>query len=748
MADMFIRSQILQAQRDDGSWHIGLRNISAENAALIAARPDIAVISPYGTLNFGANLGYTMGGKEAVIFGSEEALVTKIFLDMLTEGAYPQAEGGALVTENAREMMGLHIGDEVTLNTPDGTSLHYQITGFVGNSSGLMRSDAYGIFLCMEDYCAIYPGVAEGELSDFDIMFYVQFSHTRDIQGSIKNLKSAFQLSDGQVSENTKLLGLLGQSRDSFMMFIYAAAGILFVLVMSAGILMIASSLNSNVAQRMEFFGLMRCIGSTPRQVMQMVRREALGWCRLAIPAGVALGVVVIWVLCAILRYLSPGYFAAMPAFGLSLPSVAAGVLVGLLTVMLAARSPAKRAAKVSPLAAVSGSAGDTRPVRSAANTRLTRVDTALGIHHAVSSRKNYLLMTGSFALSIVLFLSFSVTVDFMRHALTPLQPWTPDLSIVSPDRTCSVDSNLLEPLNEIPAVKAAYGRMFAYGVPVSGSDAVQTADLISYDINQFGWAEDYLLEGSLEAAQQATGTGLVVKESDSTIKVGDTITIQAGGTPQEIEIVGILSDCPFSNAAGVGLIICSEDSFRQMTGLTDFTVIDIQLVRGASDSEVNAIHQMVGTQYTFSDERLGNSSTRGIYYCFNLFIYGFLVLIALITIFNVVNSIAMSVASRTKQYGAFRAIGLSTRQLSKMVVAEAGAYALSGSVAGTVLGLLTNRLLFAMLIGQKWGEPWGIPWSELGVILLILLVSVAFAVYGPIKRIHSMTIVDTICAQ
>ena len=748
MADMFIRSQILQAQRDDGSWHIGLRNISAENAALMAARPDIAVISPYGTLNFGANLGYTMGGKEAVIFGSEEALVTKIFPDMLTEGAYPQAEGGALVTENAREMMGLHIGDEVTLNTPDGTSLHYQITGFVGNSSGLMRSDAYGLFLCMEDYCAVYPGVTEGAPADFDIMFYVQFSHTRDIQGSIKNLKSAFQLSDGQVSENTKLLGLLGQSRDSFMMFIYAAAGILFVLVMSAGILMIASSLNSNVAQRMEFFGLMRCIGSTPRQVMQMVRREALGWCRFAIPAGVALGVVVIWVLCAILRYLSPGYFAAMPAFGLSLPSVAAGVLVGLLTVMLAARSPAKRAAKVSPLAAVSGSAGDTRPVRSAANTRLTRVDTALGIHHAVSSRKNYLLMTGSFALSIVLFLSFSVTVDFMRHALTPLQPWTPDLSIVSPDRTCSVDSNLLEPLNEIPAVKAAYGRMFAYGVPVSGSDAVQTADLISYDINQFGWAEDYLLEGSLEAAQQATGTGLVVKESDSTIKVGDTITIQAGGTPQEIEIVGILSDCPFSNAAGVGLIICSEDSFRQMTGLTDFTVIDIQLVRGASDSEVNAIHQMVGTQYTFSDERLGNSSTRGIYYCFNLFIYGFLVLIALITIFNVVNSIAMSVASRTKQYGAFRAIGLSTRQLSKMVVAEAGAYALSGSVAGTVLGLLANRLLFAMLIGQKWGEPWGIPWSELGLILLILLFSVALAVYGPIKRIHSMTIVDTICAQ
>ncbi len=405
MADMFIRGQILQAQRDDGSWHIGLRNISAENAALMAARPDIAVISPYGTLNFGANLGYTMGGKEAVIFGSNEALVTKIFPDMLTEGAYPQAEGGALVTENAREMMGLHIGDEVTLNTPDGTSLHYQITGFLGNASGLMRNDAYGIFLCMEDYCAIYPGVAEGEPSDFDIMFYVQFSHTRDIQGNIKNLKSAFVRRPG--IRKHKAAGP-GQSRDSFM-YVHLCAQDPLVLVMSAGILMIAKQLETAMlrqAARMEFFGLMRCIGSTPRQVMQMVRREALGWCRLAIPAGVALGVVVIWVLCAILRYLSPGYFAAMACLRLSLPSVAAGVLVATADRDARARSPAKRAAKFRRGPRFSGSAGEARPVRSAANTQLAKVDTALGIHHAVSSRRNYLLMTGSFALSIVLFLS------------------------------------------------------------------------------------------------------------------------------------------------------------------------------------------------------------------------------------------------------------------------------------------------------------------------------------------------------
>lgn len=689
-----------------------------------------------------------MGEKAAVIFGTDETCVTKIFADMLTVGAYPQTKGGALITENAREMMGLQIGDNVTIITPNGSAVTYQLTGFVGNSSGLMRHDAYGVFLCMDDYYDIYPDISEGTPADYGVVFYAQFSHTRNLQNDIQDLKTAFHLADNQVSENTKLLGLLGQSRDSFMMFIYAAASILFILVLCAGVLMIASSLNSNVARRIEFFGLMRCIGATPKQVMRLVQKEALSWCRLAIPAGVALGIIVIWVLCAILRYLSPGYFGAMPAFGVSTPSIVAGIVVGLLTVMLAARAPAKRAAAVSPLAAVSGAANELRPVRTAANTQLTKVDTALGIHHAVSSRKNYLLMTGSFALSIVLFLSFSVTINFMRHALTPLQPWTPDLSIVSPDQTCSVDSGLLENLQHNSAVKAAYGRMFAYGIPANWDGMEQTIDLVSYEEKQFSWAQNYLLGGDLDIAQQKPGTGIIVNEPDNLIQVGDIISLQIGGRSQQIEIVGMLSDCPFSNASGVGIVICSEDTFRQMTGQVNYTVIDIQLARGTSDSQVNAIHQAVGTQYTFSDERLGNSSTQGVYYCFNLFVYGFLVLISLITIFNVVNSIAISVASRMKQYGAFRAIGLSTRQLSKMVVAEAGTYAVSGSVVGTILGLILNRILFNMLIGFKWGEPWGIPLGELSIILLILLCSVVLAVYGPIRHIQNMSIVDTISAQ
>ena len=55
------------------------------------------------------------------------------------------------------------------------------------------------------------------------------------------------------------------------------------------------------------------------------------------------------------------------------------------------------------------------------------------GPSHAGASRKNLFLLTGSFSLSIILFLSFSVAVDFMNHSLTPLRPWTTDISIISP---------------------------------------------------------------------------------------------------------------------------------------------------------------------------------------------------------------------------------------------------------------------------------------------------------------------------
>lgn len=747
MADMFIRGQVLQAQSESGNWHIGIRDITDEDAAVLSARPDVKTVSAYGVLNFRGDQGYTLSKKDAAIFGCDEAMVKDIF-DILSEGTFPQGDNQALVSDNAKTALGLKIGDQIAVQTGSGEELSFTLTGFAKSTAQFLSDDSYGVFLPTAEFRAIYPGVVDGRASDYNTMFYVQFASTNRVQNTICDIKESFSLSDEQVSENTKLLGLLGQSSSTFMMQVYGAAAVLFVLVLCAGILMITSSLNSNVAQRTEFFGLMRCVGATPKQVMRLVRKEALHWCRLAIPAGVLIGTVVVWVLCYVLRSLSPAYFGGMPLFNISVPSILAGICVGLLTVILAARSPAKKASKASPLAAVSGNANDMQPVRKAANTTLFTVDTSLGIHHAKSSKKNFVLMVGSFSLSIILFLSFSVTIDFMKHTLTPLQPWTPDLSIISEDQTCSVNSGFIEELNSNPAVEKAYGRMFAYNIPVVIDGETKTVDLITYEENQFDWAKEYLLSGSLETAQNQKNTALIVFEAQNTIEIGDTATLNLGNQSADIEIVGMISDCPFNNRAGVGKLICSEETFRALTGESGYTIIDIQLAQGATENDVNGIRKMAGGTYTFSDDRMSNSNTRGTYYCFGLFVYGFLVLIALITIFNVINSIAMSVAARMKQYGAFRAIGLSNRQLVRMVVAEAATYAITGSICGGILGMLCNKFLFDKLIGFHWGDSWSIPIVELAVIIFVVAVAVLLAIRGPVQKIRKMSIVDTISAQ
>ena len=76
-------------------------------------------------------------------------------------------------------------------------------------------------------------------------------------------------------------------------------AAVLCLLILAAGVLMISGSINSSVAQRTQFFGMMRCIGMSRKQIIRFVRLEALNWCKTAVPIGLILGILCSWGLCA-----------------------------------------------------------------------------------------------------------------------------------------------------------------------------------------------------------------------------------------------------------------------------------------------------------------------------------------------------------------------------------------------------------------------------------------------------------------
>lgn len=78
--------------------------------------------------------------------------------------------------------------------------------------------------------------------------------------------------------------------------------------------------------------------------------------------------------------------FAAIPLFGLSGVGIVGGIAMGLTTVLLAARAPAKLAARVSPIITVTGNAQSILGTGHAVSTRLLKIDIALGVRHTLSS--------------------------------------------------------------------------------------------------------------------------------------------------------------------------------------------------------------------------------------------------------------------------------------------------------------------------------------------------------------------------
>lgn len=535
---------------------------------------------------------------------------------------------------------------------------------------------------------------------------------------------------------------------------LYPIAAVLTLLILIAGVLMISGSINSTVAQRTKFFGMMRCIGMSRQQIIRFVRLEALNWCKTAVPAGVALGIMAAWLLCAVLRFLVGGEFSEIPVFGISITGIVIGSVTGIAAVLLAARAPAKRAARVSPVEAVSGNEKGTGALRHGAKLCLFRVETALGIHHAVSAKKNLILMTGSFALSIMMFLSFSVLVDFVGY-LMPQYSDASDIDISGSGGADTVDSGLLDTLSGMEGVKRVYGRRTSFQVPVEISGTAEgfgaaessgAADLISYD--DFGLdclkKDNMLKKGSdISKVYGDSGYVLATSDADSLLRIGDKVKIGA----EELEIAGLLKYDPFSSDGlthGEVTLIMSGETFIRLTGITGYSLISIQTTGNVTEEDVEAIRAAAGEDCVFSDRR--DQNTSGTYRAFAACVYGFLFVITLVTVLNIVNGISMSVSARTKQYGAMRAVGMDGRQITKMIAAEAFTYALSGCAAGCAAGLFISKWLFDVLIAAHFAYAvWELPVNSLLVILLAVILAAVLAVWAPAGRIRKLSVTETI---
>lgn len=735
MADMWTDAETTAMRHNHGDWHIALQNVSEDEAEQIRKNSGVAVSSWYDEINTDAEQNYYIDGKNAVLYGIEESYITDI-MKYPTEGVYPQNENEVALSADAKELFSVKIGDEITLDTPMG-DVKYTISGFYEDDTEY--NDIIGgccVFMNRKAFDEIrrLNGIESAS------QFYIRFQNENGLKKTIADIMQQYNLTAENVKENTAVLGMLGASSNESVNGLYPLAVACFVIILIAGVFMISSCMNSNVAQRTKFFGMMRCIGASKQQIIRFVRLEALNWCKTAIPIGCVLGTVTCWILCAILRFFVKGEWVDMPLFAVSINGILCGALVGVITVFIAAHSPAKQAAMVSPVAAVSGNADMSKNVNHAAKTRFLKVETSLGIHHATGTKKNLFLMTGSFALMIVLFLAFSACLDLV-HKLLPsvTSKFTPDITIASQDDTNSLDGNLPDKIAEIEGVESAFGMMTrtALSVEVNGNET--EIDLFSHDKTLLDTFKKSVISGDISRVYEDGNYAMAVYNQDYHLDVGDKIKIGN----QELEIVCVTSE-GVGSVSGAPTVVCSEKTFMRLTGECRFAMISVVLKKDVSEAAVSKIRDLAG-DYLFVDNREENSDINGSYWVFRIASYGFLAIISLITVLNITNSISMGVSARIKQYGAMRAVGMGSGQVAKMITAEAVTYAICGTAAGIILGLLLHYLIYAKVVITHFGGSWNIPFTTIAIVLLLVAFSCIVAIYAPAKRIRNMAITATI---
>jgi len=737
LLEMWTNGQITAMRSNHGDWHIVLQNMPEDKAEQIIDNSDVAYSSWYDVINENADCNYYINGKNVVLYGVEEAYVTDM-MNYPLEGSYPQNEKEIAISADAKELFKVQIGDDITLNTLAG-DFTYTISGFYEDDEEFNDIiDGTCMYMCK----AAFDEVRNLNGIEPTSQFYIRFQSENGLKKTIASIKEQYSLTSENISENTPVLSLLGASSNESVNELYPLVIACFVIILIAGIFMISSCMNSNVAQRTKFFGMMRCIGASKQQIVRFVRLEALNWCKTAIPIGCALGTVICWVSCLILKFIVKGEWVDMPLFSVSISGILCGAAIGIITVFIAAQSPAKQAAKVSPIAAISGNAETNKKIVHAANTRLFKVETSLGVHHATGTKKNLILMTGSFALTIMLFLTFSACLDIVHKLLPSVSDFTPDITISSQDESNSIDKSISEEISEISGVESVFGMMYSLEYPAEISGNTSTVDLFSYGDSMMDSFKQSVVSGNLSKVYGNSQYVMAIYSDHTGLDVGDKIKI---GT-EELEVACVMSE-GVGRISGSTVVVCSEETCTRLIGEQGYAMVGIVLEKDVSDAAVNKIYGL-SEGNVIADNREEDDEINGSYWVFRIAAYSFLAIISLITILNIMNSVSMGVSARIKQYGAMRAVGMGSRQVTKMITAEAATYAVCGTTVGIILGLLLHYLIYTKVVITHFGGSWNIPFTTIALVLLLVVFSCIISIYTPAKRIRNMAITETINEQ
>ena len=223
---------------------------------------------------------------------------------------------------------------------------------------------------------------------------------------------------------NTKVLLYSGAARfDSFLTAFYSLAAIIIALIVFGSVSLIYNAFSISVSERTRQFGLLSSVGATKKQLRRMVLFEALAVSAVGIPLGILVGIGGIGItLLLIGDKFSSIVRADIPMrLCVSWQAVLIAAAIALITVLISAWIPSKRATRVSAVEAIRQSMDikvSGRPVRTSKLAyKLFGLPGVLAGKHYKRNRKKYRTTVVSLFMSIVLFVSAAAFTDYMTES-------------------------------------------------------------------------------------------------------------------------------------------------------------------------------------------------------------------------------------------------------------------------------------------------------------------------------------------
>lgn len=682
-------------------------------------------------------------------------------VDTITAGGPPRAPGEVIINRTGADRTGLDVGERTQILVPSRGNVDVTVAGiyeietdtggFIG--VGFAPEQAFELFADGSQVNHIDiggDGIAPEELRD-------------RVAAALPDLR--VQTGD-EVREETK--AQVGEALN-FVNYFMLAFGAIALLV---GTFIIYNTFSMIVAQRLGELALLRAVGASRGQVGRSVVLEAVVVAVIGSVIGIVAGIGLAYGLRALLNAFELG----LPGGTLQLSprTVIVALVLGLLVTVVSAYAPARRAAKVPPIAAMRAefaSTGDSLRIRTIAGAALAVLGVVAVAFGASGTGKSAAAAVGlgAFALVIAIVLAGPALSRPFVGALGRVVA-TPFGSVGHLARTNAVRNPRR---TAATAFALTLGLMLVSVIGVFGASAKSSVD----SFIDTGITADYILSGpqgigvpsgagpavaalpSVQEAVALNGVSAVIDDDEkpefgasfagpldgvvvidivegseelgeSTIIVSDTQAETRGwsigetvrltsplGTVATVTIGGIYAD---SQLLGGWLV--SDDVFREImpAGLVTPFLVFITATPGTDLESLRPQLEQVTEPFKIVQvldlEQFKGAQAQQIDALLAI-LYGMLALAVVIAVLGIVNTLALSVVERRREIGMLRAIGMQRAQIRRTIYLESVLIAVFGAVVGVALGLFFGWGFIRTLRDQGLGN-FVVPWSQVVLML------------------------------